>query len=82
MWINSGSGAPKKFLADYGREFANEEYKDMCSNLNIELVNTVAYKTWQSGIWKRNHGVVDKCVSKILEDNPELDVALVWAINA
>ena len=84
MWIGSGLGAPKKFLADNGGEFANEEYKDMSSNLNIELINTAAYSPWQNGICERNHAVVDDCVSKILEDNPELelDVALVWPINA
>ena len=84
MWIGSGLGVPKKFLADNGREVANEEYKDMCSNVNIEPINTAAYSPWQNGICERNHAVVDDCVSKILEDNPELelDVALVWAINA
>ena len=30
MWIGSGLGAPKKFLVDNGREFANGEYKGMC----------------------------------------------------
>ena len=56
----------------------------MCLNLNIEPINTAADSPWQNGICERNHAVVDDCVSKILEDNPELelDVALVWAINA
>ena len=43
-----------------------------------------AYSPSQNGVCECNHVVVDDCVSKILEDNPELelDVALVWAINA
>ena len=84
LWIGSGLGAPTKFLADNGGEFANDEYKDMHSNQNIETINTAAYSPWQNGVCERNHAVVDDCVSKILEDNPELelDVALVWAINA
>ena len=84
LWIGSGFGCPKKFLADNGGEFANEEYKDMCSNLNIEVLNTAANSPWQNGLCERNHAVVDDCVSKMLEDSPEtpLEVALVWAINA
>ena len=51
----------------------------MCSNLNIEIVNTAAYSPWQNGVCDHNHAVVDDCVPKILEDNPELklDVPLV-----
>ena len=62
----------------------NSPIKDMCSNLNIETINTAVYSPWQNGVCECNHAVVDDCVSKILEDNPELelDVALVWAINA
>ena len=80
MWIGSGLGAPKKFLADNGREFANEQYKDMYSNLNIEPINTAAYSPWQNSVCERNHAVVNDCVSKILEDNSELELDV--AINA
>ena len=84
MWIGSGLGAPKKFLADNGGEFANEQFRDMCENLNIEVLNTAAYSPWQNGICERNHAVVDDCVTKILEENPsmKLEVALSWAVNA
>ena len=34
-WVGSGMGAPKKFLADNGGEFANPEFTDMCGNLNV-----------------------------------------------
>ncbi len=84
LWIGSGLGSPRKFIADNGWEFANEKYKDMCANLNIEVLNTAAYSPWKNGLCERNHAVVDDCVSKILEENPEthLDVALIWGINA
>ena len=62
MWIGSGLGVPKNLLADNGEEFANEEYKDMCSNLNIEPIHTAAYSPWQNGICERNHAVVDDCL--------------------
>ena len=47
-------------------------------------VNTAAYNPWQNGVCERNHAVVDDCVSKTLEHNPELEleVALLRAINA
>ena len=30
-------GQPRKFLADNGVEFANEVYKELCEQFNIEL---------------------------------------------
>ena len=71
IWVGNGLGAPKKFLTDNGGEFANEEYKDMCANLNVEIMNTAAYSPWKNGICERNHAVVDDCVLKILDENPE-----------
>ena len=84
LWIGSGMGPPRKFLADNGGEFANEEYRDMAQNLNIEVWNSAGFSPWQNGICERNHAVVDDCVERILFDNPklELETALVWAINA
>ena len=84
MWIGSGMGPPKRFLADNGGEFANEVFRDMCSNLNIEVMNTAAYSPWQNGICERNHAVVDNCVAKIMEEQPgtNLEIALAWAVNA
>ncbi|MES9884882.1 MAG: transposase family protein [Sedimenticola sp.] len=81
--IGSGMGSPKKFLAGNGGEFANETFRDMCHNLNIEVLNTAAYSPWQNGLCERNHAVVDDCVVKILEDQPnlKLEVALL-AVNA
>ena len=37
LWIGSGFGIPKKILGDNGGEFANEEYKDTCENLNTDV---------------------------------------------
>ena len=84
LWVGSGFGCPKKFLADNGGEFANSEYKDMCENLNIDVRNTAARSAWQNGLCERNHAVVDECVQKIIEDNPDmkLEIALIWAVHA
>lgn len=84
VWIGSGLGPPKRFLADNGGEFANADYRDMAENLNIQVWNTAGLSPWQNGLCERNHAVVDDCVAKILEDDPQLDleVALLWAVNA
>lgn len=83
-WIGSGPGAPGKFLADNGGEFANSEYRDMCENLNVDVANTPGQSPWSNGTCERNHAVIDDCVHKVVEDNPgiDLEVALVWALNA
>ena len=84
MWIGSGLCAPEKFLADNGGECANEKYKDMCENLNIQVLNTAGQSPWQNGLCVTNHDVVDRCLEKILEDNPDtpIDMDLAWAVNA
>ena len=61
MWMASGLGAPRKFLADNGGEFANEEYQGMCENLNIEVMKTAAERPWQNGLCERNQCVTDRC---------------------
>ena len=77
-------GALKKFLADNGGEFANPELTDMCGNVNVFMMNTAAESPWQNGLCEQNHAVVDRCLEKIMEDNPHmpLKTALSWASNA
>ena len=84
LWIGSGFGIPKKILGDNGGEFANEEYKDMCENLNIDVKHTAADSPWQNGLCERNHAVIDSALTRIVEDNKNipLEIALVWAIHA
>ncbi|XP_057310466.1 uncharacterized protein LOC130648431 [Hydractinia symbiolongicarpus] len=84
LWIGNGFGVPGRLLADNGGEFANEEYRDMCDNLNIEVLNIAACSPWQNGLCERNHAIVDDCLRKILDENPKLslEVGLVWALNS
>ena len=76
LWTGSGMGPPKQFLADNGDEFANEVFRDMCANLNIEVMNTAAYSPWQNEICEHNHAVVENCVAKVLEDQPDLNLEI------
>ena len=84
MWVANGFGTPEKLLIGSGGEFANESFKEMAEQFNVEICSTAAESPWQNGICERNHAVIDTCVEKSLEDDPtiELDVALAWAVNA
>lgn len=84
MWIGTGVGSPDKFLADNGGEFANEEFYDMCENLNIRMMHTAAESPFSNGLCERNHAIIDEMVRKIIADQPTcpLHIALAWAVNA
>ena len=83
-WIAAGFGSPKKFLVDNGGEFDNEEYRELAEQFNVEICSTAAYSPWSNGICERNHHVIDVCVQKMMEDDPQVSVqvALAWAVNA
>ena len=80
-------GAPDKFLIDNGGEFNNESYHEFAEQFNVEICATGAQSPWSEGICERNHYVIyviDVCVQKFREEDPNvnLNVALVWAVNA
>ena len=83
-WIGTGLGCPGRFLSDCGGEFANQEFLDMCENLNIVVMNTAAESPFSNGLCERNHAVIDEMVHKMLADQPgcSLEVALSWAVHA
>ena len=58
MWVANGFGTPKKLLTDNGGEFANESYKEMAEQFNVEICSTAAESSWQNGICERNHAVI------------------------
>ena len=84
VWIAAGFGPPKKFLVDNGGEFDNDDYREMSEKFNVEICTTAAYSPWSNGTCERNHYVVDLCVQKMMEEDPQmsLEVALAWAVNA
>ena len=57
------------FLLDLGGEFANQDFLDMCENLNIFVMNTAAESPFSNGLCERNHTVIDEMVHKILVIN-------------
>ena len=76
-------GTPRTILSDNGGEFANEEFMDMCQNLNLNFITTAAESPWSNGMVEKHNDIVGLSVSKILEDvDCSVNVALCWAINA
>ena len=83
-WVGAGYGLCKKIKFDNGGEFSNEEIREVSDCLGMEIKTTGANSPWQNGLCERNHAVTDRCLEKILNCNPnvDLDVALVYACNA
>ena len=76
-------GAPDKFLIDSRGEFDNESYHDFTEQFNVEICATGAQSPWSNRICECNHYVIDVCVQKLREEDPNvnLNVALTWAVN-
>ena len=71
------------FLTDYGREFDNENFRDMAQNLNIIVRTTAAESPWSNGLNERHNGILGETVNKTLEDvKCSFDIALHWAVSA
>ena len=62
----------------------NESYHEFAEQFNVEISATGAQSPWCNGICEYNHYVIDVCVQKLQEKDPNvnLNVALAWAVNA
>ena len=83
-WVGSGFGFPKRMKCDSGGEFNNEEIRELGNCVGIEIQSTAAESPWMNGLCERNHAVTDRCLEKILHDDPKvpIEVALAYACNA
>ena len=76
-------GAPKNFLSDNGREFDNQDFRDMCQNLNVIVRTTAAQSPWSNGVVERHNGILGESVLKTLESTQcSFEIALSWAVSA
>ena len=74
-------GSPKKFLADNGGEFNNEDFRSLCENANICTLTTTAESPWSNGLMERRNAIVGYTVTKTMEDvGCDLEFALSWAV--
>ena len=66
-WI-SYFGQPKRFIAENGGEFLDEEYKEMCKMFNIEEAKTAAESPWSNGVCEHHNAVIKESVTKTMEE--------------
>ena len=82
FWI-AYFGAPRIFLTDNGREFNNEEFREMAQNFNITVKTTPAQSPWSNGLNERHNAVLGEMTTKVIEENScSLEVALGWSVSA
>ena len=76
-------GAPKNFLSDNGREFDNQDFRDMCQNLNVIVRITAAQSPWSNGVVERHNGILGESVLKTLESTQcSFEIVLSSAVSA
>ena len=70
-----GPGHPTRaFYSDNGGEFLNHKVIDFAASLDTTIKFTAAHAPWQNGIVERNHATADIILSKILAENPNIDL--------
>ena len=69
--------------SDRGGEFINKELTEVAEYLNVKQTSTAAASPNQNGCNERNHAVVDRMMSKMMEADKTLEpeVALCWSLN-
>ena len=65
-------GAAEKFMSDYGGEFTNGTFWDICESMNITLISTAAESPSNSELVEWHN----------LFSNTVFDLALSWCVNA
>ena len=82
-WV-SNFGRPGKIWTDVGGEFNNDTMRQLSEAIGCKVETGAGYSAWMNGLNERNHAVVDRCLAKILVDNPRMDptIALAWAVTA
>ena len=76
-------GSPKRILSDNGKEFANDDFREMGEKLNTRIVNTAAESPWSNGINERHNAILGNMISKVMEDTKcKLKDAISWAVSA
>ena len=81
-WV-ANYGRPGKYWSDMSREFNNNVVRQMGEAVSCKMQTGAGYSAWMDGLNKRNHAVVDRCIGKILHNNPQMDpeVFLAWAVT-
>ena len=62
-------GSPQLLLCDMGREFDNEDYREMGEKLNTIVKSSEAESPWSNGVNERHNGIMGEMVTKTMEDS-------------
>ena len=82
IWV-SIFGTPLQLLCDMGKEFNNEDYREMGEKLNTTVKSTAAESPWSNGVNERHNGILGEMIMKTMEDSQcSLQVAVAWAVSA
>lgn len=79
-WIGT-FGVMRSIMTDNGGEFNNDEMRDVCSVLDVEVVTTAAESPFQNGLCEKVHSITDGMLTKLKADNPKANEKslLKWA---
>lgn len=82
-WV-ANFGRPGKIWTDVGGEFNNDTVRQLGEAIGCKVETGAGYAAWMNGLNERNHAVVDRCLAKIMFDNPKMNpnIALAWAATA
>ena len=70
-----GPGHPTcSFYSDNGGEFLNSEVIDFAASLDTSIRMTSSHAPWQNGAVERHHATCDIIISKLLEENPHMNI--------
>ena len=63
-------GPPRQIVTDNGGEFANEQWQNLCKELEVKYSYTVAYHPSSNGLVERTNRVVKDALSMLVADKP------------
>ena len=82
LWI-SVYRLPQKFLSDNGGELANDHFTNKYKAMDINFKFTTAESPWSKKPVERHNLILVVMLHRILEESTNnIDIAVVWAINA
>ena len=66
---------------DNGREFNNDEIREVASLLNVRISSTPVESPWSNSLCERNHQITNRMLEILEEENPHTNekLPLAWA---
>jgi Integrase core domain. len=77
---------PKEFITDNGKQFASEEFREMCEGLNLEIRFASVVHPQSNGAAERTNGKILEALKKRLEGAakgkwPDEMLSVLWALR-